>query len=239
MIGFMALSACAGPSPEIRTTAADASEPATAPVGAADESMAAAAASSATPEDDPGASDTDASSVDSAASAPAAEPPVESEPPAAAEPVAENDVPAEVVTADAETEPVAEPAPPPAEEQPTLVAVAPADPSDMDEPGLGLGSKRPYVVIRFAEEAGDYQPALAEAVRRAVARRPNVAFDLVAVTPRASTAEQLADDKTAAQVQAAAVMKSLADLGIGPERVSMQAWTGQPTDVNEIRLYIR
>jgi hypothetical protein len=94
-------------------------------------------------------------------------------------------------------------------------------------------------VIRFTDDAGDYQPALAAAVRRAVERRPNVAFDLVAVTPRAGNAEDLADDKAEAEAQAAAVMKSLADLGIGPDRVSMRAWTGQPTDVNEIRLYIR
>ena len=39
--------------------------------------------------------------------------------------------------------------------------------------------------------------------------------------------------------EAAEVMKSLSDLGIGPERVSIMTWTGQPTDVNEIRLYIR
>ncbi|MGH6929907.1 MAG: hypothetical protein ACREEV_16440, partial [Dongiaceae bacterium] len=103
----------------------------------------------------------------------------------------------------------------------------------------GLATGRAYVVIRFTEDAGDYQPALAAAVRQAVARRPNVAFDLVAVTPRAGNAEDLADDKAEAQAQAAAVMKSLADLGIGSERVSMRAWTGQPTDVNEIRLYIR
>jgi hypothetical protein len=238
MIGFMALSACAGPSPEIRTTAADTSEPATAPAGTADESMAAAAASSA-PEDDPGASDTAASSADSAASAPAPEPAAESEPPAAAEAADENEAPPEAVGADAETEPVAESAPPSAEEQPTLVAVAPADPWDMGEPGLGLGGKRPYVVIRFAEDAGDYEPALAQAVRQAVSRHPDVAFDLVAVTPRAGNAEDLADDRAQAQAQAAAVMKSLADLGMGADRVRMRAWTGQPTDVNEIRLYIR
>jgi outer membrane biosynthesis protein TonB len=248
VIGLVALAACAGPSPEIKTTAADASEPATASGATDGTAEAAAAASAGTPEDDAASSGADASDVEAAASGPAAEPPAASEPPPApepppaAEPVAESETPPPEPEEDAvaETaEPAPQPAPPAVEEPPPVVAAAPSSPPGVGPPGSGLATGHPYVVIRFAEDAGDYQPALAEAVRRAVARRPNLAFDLVAVTPRASTVEQLADDKAAAQAQAAAVMKSLADLGIGPERVSMQAWTGQPTDVNEIRLYIR
>ena len=102
-----------------------------------------------------------------------------------------------------------------------------------------MATGRPYVVIRFAESNTDYEKALSEAVKRAIARKPNLAFDLVAVTPRAGTAEELAELTNQAHAEAAAVMKSLSALGIGPERVSMMTWTGQPTDVNEIRLYIR
>jgi hypothetical protein len=102
-----------------------------------------------------------------------------------------------------------------------------------------LATGRPYVVIRFTESSIDYEKTLAEAVKRAVARKPNLAFDLVAVTPRAGTADELAELTDQAHAEAAAVIKSLSALGIGPERVSMMTWTGQPTDVNEIRLYIR
>ena len=110
---------------------------------------------------------------------------------------------------------------------------------DVGGPGSGLATGRPYVVIRFTESNVEYEKALSEAVKRAVARKPNLAFDLVAVTPRAGTAEELADLTEQAHVEATAVMKSLSNLGIGPERVSIMTWTGQPTDVNEIRLYIR
>jgi hypothetical protein len=106
-------------------------------------------------------------------------------------------------------------------------------------PGSGLATGRPYVVIRFPESNVDYEKPLSEAVKRALARKPDLAFDLVAVTPRAGTAEELADLTEQAHAEAAAVMKSLSNLGIGPERVSIMTWTGQPTDVNEIRLYIR
>ena len=124
-------------------------------------------------------------------------------------------------------------APPPA------LSPTPGSSSDVGQPGSGLATGRPYVVIRFAESSVDYEKTLSEAVKRAVARKPNLAFDLVAVTPRASTAEELADLTTQAHAQAAAVMKSLVGLGIPSERVSIMTWTGQPIDVNEIRLYIR
>lgn len=106
-------------------------------------------------------------------------------------------------------------------------------------PGSGLASGRPYLVIRFADSSVDYQEELAAAVRRAVERKPNVAFDLVAVTPRASTAADLTENTEKAQQQATEVLQSLQSLGIGADRVSVGAWTGQPTKVNEIRLYIR
>ena len=146
-------------------------------------------------------------------------------------------------TATESTEPAAEAAQtaaaPTGDEASAEAPAATGDGSRPGPPGSGLASGRPYVVIRFTDSAVDYESVLAEAVRRAVARRPNVAFDLVAVTPRASTADDMAEQAEQARTQAAAVMKSLSALGIGPERVSMAAWTGQPTDVNEIRLYIR
>jgi hypothetical protein len=235
MLALLALAACAGPSPEIKATSADASAPATAAEGATDGSAAAAAAAAAgTPEEpaENAAADAAASEAAAESSPPASEPPAAgaAEATGAAEAPSEPDVEA--------AEPVVEPTPSPSPPQPAL-AVAPSTPAGVGPPGSGLATGRPYVVIRFTDDAGDYQPALAAAVRRAVERRPNVAFDLVAVTPRAGNAEDLADDKAEAEAQAAAVMKSLADLGIGPDRVSMRAWTGQPTDVNEIRLYIR
>ena len=253
MLVLLALAACAGRSPEIKPTSADASATATASGGATDGSAAAAAAAAAgTPEENAESADAADSAAGTAApeAAAAAGTPAEEaeaaaadaaaadaasseaavEPPAAIEAPPEPEAAPEVEAA----EPVAEPAPPP-----PALAAAPSTPAGVGPPGSGLATGRPYVVIRFTDDAGDYEPALAAAVRRAVERRPNVAFDLVAVTPRANNTDDLADDMTEAEAQAAAVMKSLAGLGIGPDRVSMRAWTGQPTGVNEIRLYIR
>ena len=130
----------------------------------------------------------------------------------------------------------AAPPPAPAESAPPAAAAGGLEPPGA--PGSGLGGK-PYVVIRFTESSVDYEKTLAEAVRRAVARKPNVAFDLVAVTPRAKSESDMLEATKRAEDEAAAVMKSLASMGISANRVNMAAWTGQPTDVNEIRLYIR
>jgi hypothetical protein len=232
----VALAACAGPSPDVTPGAADAS--ATASAGDADTDAVAvdpaqiAAEDETTADEEPAESDAAAAPPPPPPSAPAADEPGEAELPPAAE-------------SDSEAEPegaAAEPAP----ESPALaqgdVALPPAPAAVEPLPRATeaeFAGRKPYVVIRFTSSSVDYEQPLAQAVRRAVERRPEVAFDLVAVTPRASTAEELAEYTQQAAAQSAAVRRSLADLGFGPDRVRMLAWTGQPTDVNEIRLYIR
>ena len=126
----------------------------------------------------------------------------------------------------------------------TSVAAAPSapaapDPSQAGPPGSGLAGGKPYVVIRFTESSVDYEKPLADAVHRALARKPNLAFDLVAVTPQAKDADDLVESTRRVRDQADAVKKSLNSLGISADRINMETWTGQSTDVDEIRLYIR
>ena len=224
-IAGLGLAACAEPSPKLQVAAADASVSGTANSDA-DAQAAADASTTATEESSPDTADATASE-----NAPPAETAEISTPPAPpAEPQATSD-PAPADPASDAPQTAAAPQPEQSQTAGGADGVAP--------PGSGLATGRPYVVIRFTESSVDYEKALSEAVKRAVARKPDLAFDLVAVTPRAGTAEELADLTEKAHAEAAAVMKSLNDLGIGPERVSMMTWTGQPTDVNEIRLYIR
>ena len=227
------LTGCAEPSPQVQVATADASQSATAGSDSTGQPAANDSAAAATAEPGPDATDATTSGD--------ATPPVttadNSTPPAAAstppaEPQAASD-PASAAPATEVPQTAAAPQPAPAQ------TAAGAGAGDVHPPGSGLATGRPYVVIRFTESSIDYEKTLAEAVKRAVARKPNLAFDLVAVTPRAGTADELADLTNQAHAEAEAVMKSLSALGIGPERVSMMTWTGQPTDVNEIRLYIR
>ena len=225
----LGLAACAGPSPQVQVAAADASQPATADSDAAGQAATSESATATTAKSKPGSTDATESGNTST--------PVEtagnSAPPV--EPQGTTGTAGSAPTTPATDTPQTAAAPQPEQS----AAASGADASDVPPPGSGLATGRPYVVIRFTESSVDYEKALAEAVKRAVARKPNLAFDLVAVTPRAGTADELADLTEKAHAEAAAVMKSLSALGIGPERVSIMTWTGQPTDVNEIRLYIR
>jgi DNA polymerase-3 subunit gamma/tau len=225
VIAGLGIGACAGPSAKVQVAAADANQAATADTDADAQAAASESAAAAAEEQQPDSTDATAS-----ANAP---PPVEtadgSAPPTPSTPPEEPQATTDPATTD--TPPMAAAQPEPSQSATSA--------GDVPPPGSGLATGRPYVVIRFTESSVDYEKALSEAVKRAVARRPNLAFDLVAVTPRAGTAEELADLTEQAHAEAAAVMKSLNELGIGPERVSMMTWTGQPTDVNEIRLYIR
>lgn len=258
MAAMFGVAACAGPSPTIQTAASDASAPATADADAAGGTTVDDSALAAAREPDGDASDatesaSEASNVESAepseaqatqATMPPVDEPASADTPEESAPVASTTTPPDdtAATTDAvEEQPAPAAASPPAAiEAPEQTQTANSTGGGgMSPPGSGLATGRPYVVIRFPESNVDYEKPLSEAIKRALARRPNLAFDLVAVTPRASSADELADLTQQAKAEAAAVMKSLSDLGIGPDRVSMIAWTGQPTDVNEIRLYIR
>jgi hypothetical protein len=224
------LVACAGPSPQVQVAAADASQPATADSDTAGRAATSESAAATTTESKPGSTDTTESGN--------ASPPVETTDNSA--PPVEPQGTTGTTAGSAPTPPATDAPQTAAAQQPEQSAAASgAHAGDVPPPGAGLATGRPYVVIRFTESSVDYEKALAEAVKRAVARKPNLAFDLVAVTPRAGTADELAGLTEKAHAEAAAVMKSLSALGIGPERVSIMTWTGQPTDVNEIRLYIR
>jgi hypothetical protein len=231
MMAGLGLAACAEPSPKVQVATADASQSATANTDAAGQAAAneSAAAASEEPQSDSADATTSGNALPSVETADNSTPPAPPSPPPAEPQTASDPAPTAPAIDTPQTATALQP------EQSQTAGGA----SDVPPPGSGLATGRPYVVIRFTESSVDYEKALSEAVKRAVARKPDLAFDLVAVTPRAGTAEELADLTEKAHAEAAAVMKSLNDLGIGPERVSMMTWTGQPTDVNEIRLYIR
>jgi hypothetical protein len=106
-------------------------------------------------------------------------------------------------------------------------------------PGSGIASGRPLVVIRFDRPNPDYQQALYQAVSQVLARRPNTAFDLVAVAPQTGGSAQVALNSNVAQRDADQVMRSLLSMGLTPDRVSMSAATSPTAQVNEVHLYIR
>lgn len=112
-------------------------------------------------------------------------------------------------------------------------------PAPVTAPGAGVATGRPLVVIRFDQPNPDYQQALYQAVSQVLARRPNAAFDLVAVAPQIGGPTQIALNSNIAQRDADQVMRSLLGMGLTPDRVSMSAATSPTAQVNEVHLYLR
>ena len=121
-------------------------------------------------------------------------------------------------------------APQPSTEQSAHVA-APA--------GAGLASGRPFVVIRFDNPGVEYEQQLYEAVSTALARWPNVAFDLVGVAPATGTSEDAARNSEAARASMEKVMHSLLNMGLPADRVSVSQVTDPNIQSNEVHLYVR
>src|SRR5579885_646538 len=90
-------------------------------------------------------------------------------------------------------------------------------------------TRKPFVVIRFERPDPDDAAALYDAVSGALKRRPDVAFDLVAVTR----------DPDAARRNLASVMRSLAAMGLPAERLSLAAAAAADDATDEVWIYVR
>jgi len=90
-------------------------------------------------------------------------------------------------------------------------------------------TRKPFVVIRFEEPDPDYGAALYDAVNGALQRRPGAAFDLVAVTR----------DPDAARRNLQSVLRSLREMGMPAERLSLSAAAAADDATDEVWIYLR
>lgn len=106
-------------------------------------------------------------------------------------------------------------------------------------PAASAIGHRPLVVIRFDRPNPAYEQALYTAVSRAMQRRPNATFDLVAVSPNRGNQAQVALASVNAKRQAETVMRSLTEMGLPPGRVTMSSQQSSTAQTNEVQLYVR
>jgi hypothetical protein len=100
-------------------------------------------------------------------------------------------------------------------------------------------SRRPLVVIRFDRANVAYQQALYTAVNRALQRRPQAGFDLVAVAPAQGSPAQVSVSANRAKRSAEGVLRSLSEMGLPLERVRLSSITSPEAQTNEVHLYVR
>ena len=99
-----------------------------------------------------------------------------------------------------------------------------------------VGTRQPLVVIRFDRPNVDYNPVLYSAVSAALERRPNAAFDVVAVSPGG---QQSRPNSARGRRYAEQVVRSLANMGLPLDRVGLAATASPNIAVDEVHVYVR
>ncbi len=102
-----------------------------------------------------------------------------------------------------------------------------------------VGQRQPLVVIRFNESKVDYEQALFTAVSRALDRKPNAGFDLVAVAPNVGTPAQVSLATSRSRRNAEGVLRTLTNMGLPADRITLSATSSANAQVNEVHVYVR
>ena len=106
-------------------------------------------------------------------------------------------------------------------------------------PAPALAQGRPLVVIRFNQPNVRYEQALYTAISRALERRPQARFDVVAVTPNSGTPAEVARAEVGAKKNAQDVLRSLTDMGLPSTRVALSSAQNTNAASNEVHIFVR
>lgn len=112
----------------------------------------------------------------------------------------------------------------------------------MTAPGPGAygpPSGAPLVSIRFDRANVEYQQILYTALTQALQSRPGASFSVVAVSPTRGTASSVQLAQSEAQRHAAAVMRSMSDMGVPSSRLAVSSTTDPTSSSTEVRVYVR
>ena len=109
-------------------------------------------------------------------------------------------------------------------------------------PTASLGftqGRQPLVVIRFDRPDVPYQQALYSALSETLDRMPTASFDIVAIAPNLGTPAQVALKTNESKRNAEQVFRSLTDMGLSGDRVSLSTTTSNSVQTNEVHIYVR
>jgi hypothetical protein len=97
---------------------------------------------------------------------------------------------------------------------------------------------RPLVVIRFDKANPTYEQALYTAVNRALERKPDARFDIIAVAPSKGTQAQVALAATNSKKNAETVMRSLTNMGLPADRVKLSSRSSSSVQSSEVQVFV-
>lgn len=100
---------------------------------------------------------------------------------------------------------------------------------------MDLNNSKPLFVAKFNKSNVNYKDGLRRAVSNAVAKKPSVMFDIVAISP--ASGSQLA--KNNVQKNATEIFSEIINLGVGADKISISSKTSSDTNTPEVRIYVK
>lgn len=93
--------------------------------------------------------------------------------------------------------------------------------------------------IRFDRPDVDFQQPVYSAVSEAMRRYPNAKFELIAINPTQGNAAEVAIESTRARRNAERVLRTLNDMGMAPDRVTLTLQGSDQVRSSEVHIYMR
>ena len=101
------------------------------------------------------------------------------------------------------------------------------------------GARAPLVIIRFDRPDVPYQQALYSAVSQALERRPASTFDVVAIATSKGSPAEVALNTNESKRNAERVFRTLTEMGLPGDRVTLSATASGAVQTNEVHIYVR
>ncbi len=119
-----------------------------------------------------------------------------------------------------------------------FAAVTPRQPASVVGTARGM-ARQPLVVIRFDRPDVPYKQALYTAVSQALERRPSTTFDILAVAPIEGSPAKVALNASESKRNAERVFRSLIEMGLPGDRVTISTTTSTSVLTNEVHVFVR
>ena len=104
------------------------------------------------------------------------------------------------------------------------------------KPKAKVASRRPLMTIRFDRKDLGYEPALYQTAKKALERKPDVEFEIVAVIPVKNGAPLAINE---ARKNADGVRMALVNMGFPDERLLVTEMENNNIEISEVRLFVR
>jgi len=121
----------------------------------------------------------------------------------------------------------------------TPAAAATANPPAPPPESVPQMHHRPLIVIRFNRPDVNYEDALYSSVSQALQKYPSATFEIVAISSGQGGPARTAAASSDARRQGEAVLRSLTQMGMPLERLTLSAATGTEAKSSEVHVYLQ